>query len=379
VRSTSRTGAHTAVLDVAYFATQGSGSRDEQRIRDLLQMLDARPVPFDRGARVRSCLAVIRAVRKRCPDLVVMEGMGVAGGAAVLISRWLLRVPFAVSSGDAIAPFVRTRRPILAPIAGLYERVLCRQCAGFIGWSPYLTGRALTFGAPRAMTAPNWAPPRESGADGTEVRERLGIPADMVVFGIVGSLDWNSRVRYCYGLELLLALARVSREDIGVLIVGSGSGRERLEALTTELALSNVYLTGSVARSDVSAHLDAIDVASLPQSVDGVGAFRFTTKLSEYLSAELPVVTGQLPAAYDLDDGWLWRLPGDAPWHETYIAALAQLMNGLSRSEIESRRSRVPRSSDLFDFGRQRQQVASFIEDLIRREHRSSPEQHAQA
>jgi len=120
-------------------------------------------------------------------------------------------------------------------------------------------------------------------------------------------------------------------------------------------------------------------VASLPQSVDGVGAFRFTTKLSEYLSAQLPVVTGQLPAAYDLDDGWLWRLPGDAPWHETYIAALAQLMNGLSRSQIEYRRSRVPRSSDLFDFGRQRQQVASFIEDLIRREHRSSPERHAQA
>jgi glycosyltransferase involved in cell wall biosynthesis len=199
----------------------------------------------------------------------------------------------------------------------------------------------------------------------------------MVVFGIVGSLDWNRRVRYCYGLELLLALARVTREDVGVLIVGSGSGREWLEALTTKLRLSNVYMPGSVARTEVSAHLDAIDVASLPQSVDGVGAFRFTTKLSEYLSAQLPVVTGQLPAAYDLDDGWLWRLPGDAPWHETYIAALAQLMNGLRRSQIEDRRSRVPRSSDLFDFERQRQQVGSFIEDLIRRENRSSPERHA--
>jgi glycosyltransferase involved in cell wall biosynthesis len=364
---------------IAYFATQGSGSQDEERIRDLLEMLDARPLSFDRSARVRSCLAVIRAVRKRRPDLVVMEGMGVAGGISVLVSRWLLRVPYAVSSGDAIAPFVGRRRPILAPIAGLYERVLCRYCAGYIGWSPYLTGRALTFGAPRAMTAPNWAPPRDHGADGSEVRDRLGIPADMVVFGIVGSLDWNSRVRYCYGLELLLALARVGREDIGVLIVGSGSGRERLEALTTQLTLSNVYLPGSVARADVGAHLDAIDVASLPQSVDGVGAFRFTTKLSEYLSAELPVVTGQLPASYDLDEGWLWRLPGDAPWHETYVAALAELMNGLTRSQIEHRRSRVPRSSDLFDFGRQRRQVASFIEDLVRRENRSSPERHAQA
>jgi glycosyltransferase involved in cell wall biosynthesis len=228
------------------------------------------------------------------------------------------------------------------------------------------------------MTAPNWAPPSDGVDHGGEVRERLGIPPEMLVFGIVGSLDWNSRVRYCYGLELLLALARVNRDDVGVLIVGGGSGRERLERLARELTLSNVYLPGSVERSEVGAHLDAIDVASLPQSVDGVGAFRFTTKLSEYLSAELPVVTGQLPAAYDLDEGWLWRLPGDAPWHETYIAALAALMNGLTRSEIESRRSRVPRSSDLFDFGRQRQQVASFIEDVVCRERRSSRERHAQ-
>jgi glycosyltransferase involved in cell wall biosynthesis len=355
-------------LDVSYFATQGSGSRDEQRIADLLQALDARPVPFDRSARARSCLDVIRALRKRSPDLVVMEGMGVAGGIAVLVSRWLLGVPYVVSSGDAIAPFVRTRRPIVAPIAALYERLLCRRCAGFIGWSPYLTGRALTFGAPRAMTAPNWAPLAERRTDGREVRTRLGIPADMVIFGIVGSLEWNSRVRYCYGLELVLALARVRREDIGVLIVGSGSGRDRLATLRSRFALNNVYLPGAVARTEVSAHLDAIDVASLPQSVDGVGTFRYTTKLSEYLSAELPVVTGQLPAAYDLDGGWLWRLPGDAPWDETYIAALAKLMNGVERSEIEDRRACVPRSSDLFDFGRQRQQVATFVKDLIGRE-----------
>ena len=47
-------------------------------------------------------------------------------------------------------------------------------------------------------------------------------------------------------------------------------------------------------------HLAAFDLASLPQSVDGVGSFRYTTKLSEYLAAGLPIVTGQIPAAYDL-------------------------------------------------------------------------------
>jgi glycosyltransferase involved in cell wall biosynthesis len=364
---------------VAYFATQGSGSQDEQRIRDLLQKVDSEPLPFDRGARIRSCLSVVRGVRRRAPDLLVMEGLGVAGGLSALLSRWLLGVPYAVSSGDAFAPFVRTQRPLLAPIAALYERVLYRCCAGYIGWSPYLTGRALTFGAPRAMTAPNWAPPRANRSGGRKVRERLGIPADMLVFGIAGRLEWNSRVRYCYGLELLLALARVKREGIGVLIVGGGSGQERLRELAAEFGLTNVYMTGLVERAEVSVYLDAIDVASLPQSVDGVGAFRFTTKLSEYLSAELPVVTGQLPAAYDLDEGWLWRLPGDAPWHEPYIAALAALMNDLTRTQIDERRACVPRSSGVFDFDRQRRQVAGFVEDLVGRERRSCPEQHVPA
>jgi hypothetical protein len=49
-------------------------------------------------------------------------------------------------------------------------------------------------------------------------------------------------------------------------------------------------------------------------SVDQVGSFRYTTKLSKYLAFGLPVITGQIPLAYDLDDGWIWRLAGDAPW-----------------------------------------------------------------
>ena len=41
--------------------------------------------------------------------------------------------------------------------------------------------------------------------------------------------------------------------------------------------------------------LAAFDLASLPQSVDRVGSFRYSTKLSEYLAAGLPIVTSQIP------------------------------------------------------------------------------------
>ena len=86
-------------------------------------------------------------------------------------------------------------------------------------------------------------------------------------------------------------------------------------------------------------HLAAFDLASLPQSVDGVGSFRFTTKLPEYLAAGLPIVTGEIPAAYDLDEGQMIRLAGHAPWSEEYVAALAGLLENLDAEQLAPRRA----------------------------------------
>ena len=108
-------------------------------------------------------------------------------------------------------------------------------------------------------------------------------------------------------------------------------------------------------------------MASLPQSVDRIGAFRYTTKLSEYLAAGLPVVTGQVPFAYDLGDDWLWRLPSDAPWSDTYIDALAALMTDLGAEELSGRRARVPTDMPIFDERLQRQRVTAFLRDVVDR------------
>src|SRR5204863_4201797 len=106
------------------------------------------------------------------------------------------------------------------------------------------------------------------------------------------------------------------------LLVGDGSGRARLEARAAGLPAGRVVFTGRVPQDELPAYYSAMDVGSLPQSVDRVGSFRYTTKLSEYLAFRLPVVTGHIPLAYDLDGGWLWRLPGAA--HRT-----AEVLGGL--------------------------------------------------
>lgn len=348
------------------FATQGRGHIEEQRIRALLEPLDPEVYHFERTSKVRSALGLLRAARTQRPRLIVMEGTGTGGGLALLAIDAVLGIPFVVSSGDAVGPFLGLRSRLVGALGGLYERLLCRRCAGFVGWTPYLAGRALTFGAPRAMTAPGWTRGRPSEGARERVRARLGIGDDVLVVGLVGSLHWNGRIGYVYGAELIQAIRCVRRTDVAVCVVGDGSGLERLREMAGEDLDERVLLPGRVTPEEVPDYLAAFDVGSLSQSVDGVGSFRYTTKLSEYLAVGLPVLTGQTPLAYDLDDGFLWRLPGAAPWSAVYVDALSELLEGLSAQEIASRRDAISRlGCDPFDRLAQQQRMSTFVTDIL--------------
>ena len=138
------------------FATQGAGGNDEARVRELFSRLPTDIFPFDRNNRTSSALAILRAARRGEYGLFVMEGSGSAGGIALILARRLFGSSYLVSSGDAIAPFLTARWPMAKCLFELYERTLYRNASGFIGWTPYLVGRALTMGAPRGMTAAGW-------------------------------------------------------------------------------------------------------------------------------------------------------------------------------------------------------------------------------
>ena len=350
-------------LDVLCLATQGSNSSDEQRLAFLLQPLRPRFLRIDRRHRARIPLTLLSEVLRRRPDLVVMEGTGAAGGLAVVLARVLFGVPYIVSSGDAVGPFLRAFHRAIWPVAGLYERALVKLCAGFIGWSPYLVGRAMSRGARRGMTAGHFclSSPRPGAREST--RRELGIPDDAIVLGIAGQILRDPRQGYSYGVELVRALQRTNRPDLRVLIVGDGDGLNGLAELAGLELGRRVLLTGRCPPDRVLDHLAAMDIGVLSQSTDVVGALRYTTKLPEYLVARLPVVATQTPLAYDLDDGWLWRLPGDAPWAEEHIRALAEFMAHVSHEDIAAMRSRLPDHLDVFDPWRQQRRVCAFVEE----------------
>jgi len=359
----------TPTRTVMAFATNGAGSNDERRLSELLSKVGIELFPFKRDFKFQTFLRLLAEIRRRRPDLVVMEGTGIGGGLALILTRLLFGTRYVVSSGDAVGPFLAASWPAFWPLFQAYERALYRLSRGFIGWTPYLVGRALTFGAPRGATAAGWAPFECTKESLREMRARLrsdlSIPEHALVVGIAGSLVWNKRYQYCYGWELLKALEIVERRDLRVLIVGTGSGLEQLKRLVGKHDPCRVVFSGQVAPAEVWKYLAAMDLASLPQSVDQVGSFRYTTKLSEYLAAQVPVVTGQIPMAYDLSGGWLWRLPGRAPWDPKYVGSLAALLSTLSFDDIALRQSRIPPASATFNRGDQVARVCDFLNEII--------------
>jgi hypothetical protein len=356
---------------ILVFATKGENTNDESRILALLDNFKFTRFAFDARHKIRSCWQLIRSGFSDRPSLIVMEGTGVAGGLACLLLHWLLNVSYVVSSGDAVAPFIAMKsNRIVGYFAQLYEQLLCRYCAGFIGWTPYLVGRALTFGAPRGITAAGWSLKNYSTAEfdryRQDTRAKLGIPTDAIVYGLVGSLSWVDKLQYCYGVELVRARQKISPSaNVYVIILGDGTGMSVLETLAGDMLNKQIFLTGNIPNDRVFEYLAAMDVASLPQSVDGVGSFRYTTKVSEYLAAKLPIAIGQVPMTYDLLAGWSWCLAGNNPWDERYICELAELMDTLTPAEIVAKQQHIPPEIPEFDLEYQRDKVTQFIQDIL--------------
>lgn len=350
------------------FATKGSGSNEEDRLRALLSRCNATILPFDKKNKRRSFLSLIRSLSRTRRRLIVMEGTGLAGGLACLIGRIFFGHRYVVSSGDAIGPFIGSHIRFLGWPYGIYERVLCRLSSGFIGWTPYLVGRAMTFGAPRGVTAAGWVigqniADRDSAR--AEVRREWGIPNETLVFGIAGALVWNRRREYCYGLELVKAIRNVGRDDVAVVIIGDGSGIDPLRDAAGDDLGKRVFLPGRVPLDRVMSCLCGFDVASLPQSTDAVGSFRYTTKISEYRGARLPIVTSRIPAAYDLDLGSGWRLPGANPWDPEYIDSLTDVMESVSRETLNEMQQTEAGFDVTFTKETQIERVTEFIRELI--------------
>jgi glycosyltransferase involved in cell wall biosynthesis len=353
--------------------TGGKGGQDERRARRLTAALSAEVTHFDVDRslpRARTSRSVWQLLRSRKWDLVYQEGTGIAAGANLIHAAVTRKQPFIVSSGDPIGGFFHvTQGPLVACPFEIYERMLYRTCAGFVGWTPYLTGRALRMGAPRGVTvegAVNLQRFRPfSRQERLAAKRKYGLPPDHLICGVVGSLQWSRRQSYCYGLELVETLRHLERRDISVLIVGDGNGRAILQRAIPDSLRTRVVFTGRLSEAEVVATINAMDIGFVTQTLDGLGSYRLTTKLPEYLACGVPVAMSPVPGFYDYASLAGWPLPSFHPAAAEFHTRCARWLDRLDGGEVAKKASQARKLAErYFDDEAVSEKFRGFVDSL---------------
>lgn len=164
-------------------------------------------------------------------------------------------------------------------------------------------------------------------ADRLAVRRDLGISEKTAVVGIVANL------RPVKGLDVFLRAAAAVRQqisDIRFLVVGEGSERPRLEALSRELGIDNV-VSFLGRREDVERLLTAFDIGVLSSHSES-----FSNAVVEYLAAGLPVVCTDVGGCREaVQRDWHGKIVviNDHPAMAEAIATVLASRNGAKRTD----------------------------------------------
>jgi len=326
---------------------RGAGDLHELRAQRLTTGLEA-DLTFYNVDRAQPYPVAMRALWKVVSsqrwDLIYQEGTGIVGGLNLIRAAVTRKQKFVVSSGDPIAGFFHvTRGPAAGAAFGQYERALYRTCAGFVGWTPYLTGAALTMGARRAATVEGAVDLSQfvpyQTADREAAKQGFGLDPTHLVCGVVGSLRWTPRQSYCYGLELVETLKRLKRPDMSLLIVGDGDGKDILQSRLPEALRRRAVFTGRLPEADVVRALNAMDIGFITQTLDQLGNYRLTTKLPEYLACGLPIAMSPVPGFFDYVASAGWALPALHPASPEFHARCADWLDRLCWDDVHEKAS----------------------------------------
>jgi glycosyltransferase involved in cell wall biosynthesis len=234
------------------------------------------------GGRLQAALSFFRELRELRPRLLYVLDMAAPGVAAALPFRLIGATAVVIDTGDEITALARSAQ--LRGSAGVAGTWLLEECglklASHIVVRGFFHQELLT----RRGIASTWIP------DGFE-RELFYPPAapssrnsDLCI-GLVGSVIWNGSLDVTYGYDLVELVARLADLPVRGVLVGDGSGLERLRAhAQARGVIDRITFAGRVPYPELRPWLHSFDVALSTQTNDLVGQVRTTGKLPLYLA-----------------------------------------------------------------------------------------------
>jgi len=306
---------------IAFLVNGSRSSAMGVRARSLADRLRSEfdiQVAYRSDGKIQSAWSFVRFLLRCRPRVIYVFDMAASGVTAALIYKSVTGAPVFVDTGDAIAALAQSirRGPIGYAFTVALERTTLRF-ADHIVVRGTNHRRLLAEAGVRAVTVlPDGVDTRQfypSEAGRNRVREALGINGELVI-GTLGSSSWNDRLQSCYGWEMLDILDRLRDHPVRALMIGGGTGIDRMRARAEALGLSDrIHFLGYVPYDELPAYLSAIDVGLSKQTNDVVGQVRTTGKLPLYMACGRFVLATRVgEAAYVLPDEMLIPYEGTA-------------------------------------------------------------------
>ncbi len=287
-RLPSRSGC--AQVDIVFLVNGEPEGAAAERARQFAARLDPPyrgPVLYRGRRKIRAALRFLLALFRWRPRLVYVMDMAVSGVVAAIAYKAVTRARVIIDTGDVISALARVmgRGWVGQRLTELLERLSLRAADLLVvrghGHQAWLAQRGFT----RVEVIPDGVDMCVFRPMSVEaLRRRLNVEGKLVV-GVVGSLHWSPQAGFCYGWELIEALALAKDVPLVGVIVGDGSGLRRLKERARAVGIADrVHFVGRVPLEQLPAYINLMDVCLSTQTNDLVGRVRTTGKLPLYLA-----------------------------------------------------------------------------------------------
>jgi glycosyltransferase involved in cell wall biosynthesis len=312
-------------------------------------------IGYRAGGRARAVASFVGRIRAARPRVVYLVDTSIA---TVMAGAWARRLGarLVLDTGDATAALTRATGR-LGPLGRLgapwFERLAYRLAGTIVVRSEELGRHVRALADRPVVVVPDGFDPAlvdTSGGEGQ--RRRWGVADDRIVVGVLGSAHWNPRRRWCYGRDVIEAVAAARRRDVVGAVVVRGNGLPRLRALAATLGVAGRVIFADPAEPGAWAQLAAVDVTLSTQTNDVVGRVRTTGKLVQYMAAGRFILASRVGAAAALlPEAML--VDYDGAWDDGYFARLAARVDALpDRRSLAEQGGRLRGPAERFAYPR---------------------------
>jgi glycosyltransferase involved in cell wall biosynthesis len=315
------------------------------------------------GGKLAAARQLYQEVQAQNPEVLYVLDMAVSGAIAGMAYKLRHGRALVIDTGDAITALARNaqlRGPAGLAATWALEESSLRYADRIVvrgEWhQEYLAARGI---------ASTWIP------DGFE--KELFYPAqasparEFLCVGLIGSVIWNGRLESTYGWDLVETLAALPDLPVRGLLVGDGSGLEKIREHAVRRGVKDrILFAGRIPYQQLREWITQMDICLSTQTNDLPGQVRTTGKLPLYLACGRFILASRVgQASRVLPEEMLLEYEGQCDLaYPGKIAARIRELHGQGYDWHATGQRLAAQTAMRFEYEYLSRQVADLIEGL---------------